>query len=282
MTLTRSLTRHPVRTLTGLTGLVGLVDGGDYGDEALALIDAMSAQPSETRQALIDSTIAALKTADLWDDLDVLYILAAHDAQAARLNWKAPGSYAATVIGSPTFTADQGYTGDASTGALDTGWTPSTNGVTFTQDAAHVSAWTRTSRTADALYAMFGARRVAATANTELLPHLTAGVAFGRVNCAANGVAPPANIQGFWVVDRPDATGIGIYVNDVALTAPAADTSVGLPDRSMYLLATNGGSVTRPSGDQISIFTAGAALGATKRTALYTILQTYLTAIGAV
>lgn len=255
-----------------------------YDTDAIALLDAMTVQPSAIRRSLINSTISALKTANLWADIDVMYVLAAHDAQAARLNWKAPGSFAATVIGSPTFTSDQGYTGDGSTGALDTGWTPSTNGAAFTQNAAHASAWTLTSRSAGAPYALFGARRAVATANAELLPifSLAADATFSRLNDAANGIAYVGNIQGFWVIDRPDATGTGVYLNNNTLTAPANGASVGLPDRSMYLLSTNGGSVVRPSGDNIACFTAGAALGSTKRTAIYGIIEDYLQAVGAV
>lgn len=259
-------------------------DGAVIGSETVSLLSSMTVAPSQARASLINDTIAALKTADLWDDLDVLYVLAAHDAQAARLNWKAPGTYTASVISTPTFTADQGYTGNGTDAALDTGWIPATNAVQLTTNAGHAAAWTLTSRATSATHALFGARNAANTRMTELFPNLNSGgaFAFGRISEVANGVTAPANIQGFWVIDRPDSTGLSVYKDDALVGSPSGDTAVGLPDRSMYFLATNGGSVVTPTSDQISIFTAGAALGSTKRTALYGIMEDYLQAVGAV
>ena len=41
------------------------------------------------------------------------YMYAAADSQAAKINWINPGTYNATEVNSPTFTADRGFTGAA-------------------------------------------------------------------------------------------------------------------------------------------------------------------------
>jgi hypothetical protein len=78
------------------------------------------------RQNLINQLIASLKTyqtsfgVSLWSSLDFLFLVAAHDSQAARINWKTP-TEVGTLVGSPTFVTDRGYTGVLNTSYTDTG-----------------------------------------------------------------------------------------------------------------------------------------------------------------
>jgi len=76
-----------------------------------AVYDAMDVQPDAARKLLICQTITALKSAGLWDKLDLLFMFAAHDEQAGRINWVSPG-YVLTRYNSCTFTTDRGFTGD--------------------------------------------------------------------------------------------------------------------------------------------------------------------------
>src|SRR5688500_11442038 len=55
--------------------------------EASALALRFTTDPGEVRRGLVDDCIGALKAAGLWAKLDAFYMLAAHDAQAARCNW---------------------------------------------------------------------------------------------------------------------------------------------------------------------------------------------------
>ena len=71
----------------------------------------MSVQPTNARKALIDALITSLKSAGVWAKLDVLWIPAAHDSQAGRLNWKSPGTFTLAEVSSPTFTLIHEYHG---------------------------------------------------------------------------------------------------------------------------------------------------------------------------
>lgn len=256
-------------------------DGAVIGSETVSLLSSMTVAPSQARASLISDTIAALKAADLWDDLDVLYILAAHDAQAARLNWKAPGSFAATVVGSPTFAADEGYTGNGTNGALNTTFTPSTNAVQMTLNAAHVSVWTLSTAVGRDYEFLLSARNVAATSFTEMTLDQALGVTYERLNHGLGSHTTPVDASGMFLLDRTNATTAETFHNDASL-GTITGSAVALPDRSIYLLARRGGTPDLFSTMNAAAFTAGAALGATKRTALYGILQDYLQAVGAV
>jgi hypothetical protein len=63
----------------------------------------MSVAPDIARKALIDETYGAFKSAGLAAKADAFGFVG-HDAQATRLNWKAPGTFDLTIGGgAPTF-----------------------------------------------------------------------------------------------------------------------------------------------------------------------------------
>ena len=111
--------------------------------ETRQLLARMTTQPSVARATLIDQTIRGLIDAGLWDQFDILYFLAAHDAQAARLNWKANAFNLSVQSGSPVFTTDGGYRANPSTlsGVLSTGWSPISSAVNWALGDAALSAW---------------------------------------------------------------------------------------------------------------------------------------------
>src|SRR5262252_6152224 len=73
-----------------------------YDSASLAIFAAFSTPPDTTRKGVIDTCVRALKSAGVWTKLDVLYLFAAADSQAARVNWKNPGTYDGTATNSPT------------------------------------------------------------------------------------------------------------------------------------------------------------------------------------
>jgi hypothetical protein len=95
-------------------------DGVSYDADAEAYFAAMSVEPDATRKGLLNDLIVGLKADSVWTKITWLSVLAAHDAQAARVNIKTPAQVA-TAINSPTFTTDLGYAGDGATSYLDTG-----------------------------------------------------------------------------------------------------------------------------------------------------------------
>lgn len=117
--------------------------------EAAAYVAAMAVAPSNSRKAAIDSFFTAAKARSYWSKMEWLSFVASHDAQAARINAIHPAQVA-SLVGSPVFTVDKGYTGDDSN-YLDTGRILSTNGGTFTLNSSHVGAWNMTSSAASGL-----------------------------------------------------------------------------------------------------------------------------------
>ena len=107
--------------------------------DALSVIARMTVQPDKARATLIETLVRDLKSAGVWQTLDGLYVMAAHDAQAARLNWRG-NILNLTPAASPTFTIDRGYKGDGAAAYLTIDGT-STDVVRYTLDSASVGLW---------------------------------------------------------------------------------------------------------------------------------------------
>lgn len=247
-------------------------DGADYGNEATALVAAMTTRPTEARIALINTLINSLKTAGVWSKLDVLWITAAHDAQAARLNWKSPGTFTLTETSSPTFTTDRGYTGNGTSSYLTTGWIPSTNGVNYTQNNASLFAWSRTSALIAA--GIFGGGTVG---TFRIMPRTTGDFYAYVANDATSRGPANADGAGFFGWSRTGVSATQPYKNGVAQGAVSTVASTTLPGGQANLLRT--ASVF--STAEIAMAAAGAGLDATENAALYTAVAAYMTAVGA-
>lgn len=240
--------------------------------ETAAYIAAMTVKPDDTRKAIIDAFIGSIKADGVLTKLDVLYLWAAHTQQAGNLNVKNPGVFTSAPSGSPVWTADRGYTGQGSS-VLTTGYTPSTAGLNWAQNAAHIGGYVLTDVAEDA--AIVGSASGAAPTGF-LIPRSVGGNAVIRLNDNTNLVVANASSIGHFVGSRHGAASRNIYKNGVAI---ATDTtaSTGVFAGELRFLRHPSLTTTR----QIAVGHAGGDLTTANVLALYTALNTYLTAIGA-
>ena len=118
-----------------------LAGGGGFDADYQAVLDQASSlgytAPSAAQQTLQNTLVTDLKTAGVWDKLDVFYVFATDgDSDYATLNWKAPSSHQVTKVSSPTFTANEGFTGNASSAYLDTNYNPTNDATNYALNAA--------------------------------------------------------------------------------------------------------------------------------------------------
>jgi hypothetical protein len=92
-------------------------------------------RPSVAQCALQDALVGNLKTYDIWNKLDTFALFATNgDLNFALIDWKRLNQY--TVVNSPTFTVNQGITGNGTSSYIDTNFNPATNSVNYTLDNA--------------------------------------------------------------------------------------------------------------------------------------------------
>lgn len=264
------------------TGFGGMGRGGAgvvFEPEALTLFAAMSSQPDNTRKALINTVIAALKTAGIWTSLDVFYALAAHDSQAALLNWKNPATFTAAEVNSPTFTTDRGYAGNGSTSYLNTGFNPSTAGGNYTQNAASLGGFIQAANGAAANSNVWGYWD--GTDGSSLSVPSVGNVVSARINQGpATTLSPYTSPVGFWAANRSASGATQFYLDGTALT-PASNAnqgSTGLNNDTIKIGAISGSFF---SAARVGLIFIGGNMGTTAHAALSSAVSSYMTAVGA-
>lgn len=259
-----------------------IITVNEYDQDVTKLLAAATSFPSATRIGLISNYILGIKTdysiTLLSEIFDVLRLYAAHDQQFSRLNW-AKRAHDATEVNSPSWIADRGYTGNATTMRLDSNYNPSTQGVRYLQNDGAIIGYCRTDL---AQTGQIGGALNAAGQGTLINPRNGPGVIAGAVNRSLNtdttSIAT-ANSLGMTAIRRVNATQIIANKNGVDVQTVASN-SVAPISLNMYELAiNNNGAGAFFSSRQHCLFAV--SKGNIDLSLFYSRTQTYLTALGA-
>ena len=267
----------PVLASRGARAATALGLAGDgFPPAALALFARMSPTPSPARKVLISQTIASLTVAGVWQKLDMLQVYAA-DAQAnALLNWIS-SSYNASVVNSPTFTADRGFTSVSGTSSyVASGYTPS-SGPKWGQNDHTFGRWMRTGPGGAGMD--FGAYETATLKSATIFSNETGGqYIVGDSGTTQSVLADPI---GSVIANRSSSGSFDIYKNGAFVTNVSA-VSRGGTTLEMFVGAYHlDGVAATYSPNQIGAVWTGQALNSTEIAALHTALQAYMTGVGA-
>jgi len=250
--------------------------GNGFDSEAQDIIDNMSVTPSDARQIIINDLVVQLKDDGNWDKLDTLWVMAAHDSQAGRLDWKDPSGTLLTRINTPTFTADQGYLGDGSTSYLETGWNAQTQSVNFTQNDASFGIYLRTDLSEDR-------NDMGALASSPLYRGYINSRAFGvsQVFLNTSGSAgSPAISDSLGTISgkRTGASAGDTLQNGVSL-GTNTNVSEAIPSLAPYILTrNNGGAPLGFSNKQASMVFYGS--GGINHLTFHNAFNAYMTSLG--
>jgi len=258
-----------VSSSSGLKLGLSLGSSPAYEPEALALFDRMTVPPNTARMGHINALIAGLKQAGVWQRFDAFYMLAAHDAQAARLNWVAD-AYNLTAVNNPAFEVDRGYTGNGVNAYLDTGFNPVTANGKFSLNDAHMGVWCLTDAAED--------RNDIGNLNARIFARNSGGAISGRMNdtAAPSPIPPTATAMGHTLFSRVAASGYRIDRNGIEQSM-TSNISTGMSDSNFWVLSANGGLVATK---QLSAAHAGGSMPTDRSIIFYDVCRTYLTAVG--
>lgn len=263
-------------------GPIGLNDGGYtfINAEASALVARFTTPPTNARKVLIDNLVGSLKTAGVWAKLDCLYVMAAETAQAAQRNW-IKDAHNLSPVNSPTFTVDRGYDFNGSTQYLNTQYTPSTQAVQYLQDSASLFVWCTENVQGDGYSIGAFASNI-----TVIIPRRSGApdtflAAINAVGTASASIGTTSDSRKLTHAERSGAALTTVY-KDGASAATNTVASSGLPTQPIFLGARDtDGSPSNYDTRALASAGIGASLGSTAAAALYTALNTYLTAVGA-
>lgn len=238
--------------------------------ETWAVVGAFTATPDLRRVFLIDTMIDKLIDSGVWARADLLYVLAAHDEQAARINWISPGTGDLTAVNSPAFTVDEGFTG-AATSYLDAG--VGLSGLAnYSLNDATMFVW---SLTDGLLNAEFEIGTVSGT-QARIACRAATGDMFMNTNSGTNSIVAVADSLGLHAWSRTSSSAAALYKNGSLATGVSA-TSSSVGSGNVSLLRSNTLYTTR----KVAAGGVGASLSSTEHAALYDALRRYLTGVGA-
>jgi hypothetical protein len=249
------------------------------GPAAAAFLTRTSGLSTRERNAYI-TLINGLVADGIFSLLDLLYILATNNTTTAALNLVS-SSFSLVTNGSLTFTPDVGYTGDGSTGYLNTQLAPSA-ATQFTQNSGSIGAYIQTNQTTADASVIMGSALIGSYA--YMSPMNTGSVFTFNVN--DNVFTGPANTtsKGAWTASRTSSSQIDLYKN--GSTTPfgtnAAATSVAPSTVPWALFALNtNGVISNFSAYQASAFFAGGGLTSAQAVSVNNRINAYMAALGA-
>lgn len=250
---------------------------------ARVLVERMTVQPDTERRTIIEGLVSDLVDFGLWDKLDALYVFAAHHIQAATLNWKSSVVADITVVNSPPFAVDRGFTGTGTGGSathttmgyLQTTTLPSAY-VNFKAQDATIGVYARTYLSQN--YAV-DASIIGGTLLNPSASGITSSNTTLRLNSNLGSILAAdtsSDRTGLFAGTRIGDTGY-IYRDGVLLGSGTLGTAA-LPTTSANFLR---GDLESLSARQLAAGFWGAALTETEHADLNIALSIYLSAIGA-
>lgn len=238
------------------TNLAG--GGGGFDADYQSVLDRASSlgytAPSASQQTLQNTLVTDLKTAGIWDKLDLFYVFATDgDSDYATLNWKIPASFQATKVNSPTFTTNGGYAGDGSSSYLDTNYTPSSDGINVTETSISAGGYEKIFPTST-----YGSIIGVDSVNNDILTSTKfAGSSFYRINDGGTW-RPHNNLgAGFYGLTRSGTNSQAVIGPDNIIHTNNNSVASGLPSAPLTILKW-AGSVY--SNAQLSVVFFGADL----------------------
>lgn len=243
------------------------------------LLSAMTVQPNATRKNLMRTYIRALMEDLIWPKIDYLLIMAGHDAQAVRVDWK--HQRIAIVHGAPVFTTDRDYTFNGSSDYLDTTFVPNSHAVALTAISQGIAVYERTNL-ASAGYT--AGTFQSTTRNMALIPRSATDTRFGYLSnsSASSAQAGATDSRGMTAFSRSGA--VFSYYQNGLLTGTVAPT--GGPNlTSTYPVfigaLNNAGVAANFRATHASVIALTASLNATEELAFFQATEAYLDGVGA-
>jgi hypothetical protein len=227
----------------------------------------------------INDFIQGLKLDLLWDELDIIYLLAGPDKTLSKINIKDPSKYSLTEVASPTFTQNKGWNGNGTSSYLKTGWIASSNAIKYLQNDGSFGVYSLTDNAVSAND--IGVNN--GSVNVAVLNIRTAtNTASWAVNSATDSIPSIASASsiGFFSALRNNSSNSSFYKNGV-LQSTFTKASTSLSSLEWYILARNQGAIANLFSPRTLAF---AYVGSSRLDPLklYNRINTYLSTIGAI
>lgn len=243
---------------------------------AAAYFARRGTQPTTARKTLYNTLFRSLRTGaisgnNILAKMVMLQVFATDNSTDALLNLLS-ASFPATLISTPTFTADRGFDPDGAATAVNSGFDPVAAAGIFTQNDASAGVWSRKSGSNTST--VFGWSD--GTDGTTINPRTTGDTFATRINQASAGGNANTDGSGFFAVSRTASNAWQNYKNG-ASHATGTNASVA---RNNSTFRYGNGATAAFIACQVCAGFAGQSLTANEHADLYNALRAYMTGVG--
>ena len=238
--------------------------------------------PLSTGQVgLLNTFVTTLKSGlgitNLSDVFDVMYILGNETEEAGLKNLVKRAHDATLSATAPTFTALEGFTGNASSAFIDTNYNPSTQGVNYQLNNAGAGIYSRTERGVDAEKYEFGALDTINILGINI--HRDSGLSRMFLNNNTGANIPSTGAKGMYGIYRNNP--LTLYANINGITTPSNRDATNIPNLNVYIFALNSNGINAIHTDsQLAFYFIGSALTGAEIDILINTFETYMNANG--
>jgi hypothetical protein len=223
--------------------------------------------PTAANQANQNKLIVDLKSAGVWDKLDVFYMFAnTGSKEFALLNWKNPNSFNASAVGAALTWNSSGYVGGLLS-YLNTNYNPTTNATNLAQNNVSMGLWKRTH---DATAGKFMCGNSGAS---SYFPSVSGNDVRLHHQSGTLSATFALSTTGLLILNRTASTAVSWSVNGSATSGTTA-ASVA-PVNANYSVFTYGTATASTYLGQISSFFLGASI-VSETPAFYTAMNSYI------
>lgn len=238
---------------------------------------------SGTQRGYVNTLITGLKADNLFSTIDALWLFASESAIQAKFDITAGtgSNLAITPVGSPTFTASQGYSNTvADVDYINTNYQPSTIAVHLTQNSATCGVYRRTSTTTRAWV-------IGGEDGVDRLGFENFRAGGVQLTVGLNDTGPAMNVSsgsgaaGFWCISRTGASTTEAYFNGSSV-GTGTEASTGMVARPIFTHTLNGnGTPVAGANDlQAAIVVFASGWDGTQNANFYARIQAYMTSLG--
>jgi hypothetical protein len=241
-----------------------------YVAEYKAVLDYATTQgytlPTVSQRLKQSILLNSLKTGGIWTKLDTFVNFATDGSSAfALIDWKRLVQY--TAVNSPTFTTNQGFTGNGTSSYISTNFNAVTQGTNYIQDNASRYVY---------MFAASGTGALDGKSVASINNMTRASTGNQRINQGTTGLVGGSfdftTTQGMKSIHRTSSTNVELFNGTTQASRTAL--SAGMNSNSQFVLRS--GSVY--GAHTISMYANGASL-VSENTAFVNAFNTYITSI---
>lgn len=261
-----------------LDSFAGAVPGFSFSPEAQLYFNRFDIQPAFDVKKKIADFIDGLVSDGIYAKLDEFWIFAintSHNALLGVKNYKDCSN-----LNSMVFTIDRGYKGDFTNRAINTNYTPSTDGINFTSSSSSLGIYSRTSQAYSRVD--IGGQNAASKVTGIMSGNTTVQNSRIALNCASYDVnfSTGGDTLGLIAITRTSGTNVRCFKSGSFFDRPIGITSI--TDFPIYIGANNNnGTIASATAKEYTFAFIGGNLTDANIISIATRLEVYLDYIGA-